>query len=376
MRGVAEGKIPLAKTVADEAYLCLGCRACETACPSGVQFGSLIEHTRAEVSEAGLRPGFAAKVERFALRKVVGKRPVLRSLVALLAAGQRLFLDRVIAGLLPPALRDAHALLPKIPPFRERMRLPAFSPARGKRRGRVAFFEGCVMPELFGRVNRATVAVLAQNGFDVIVPPGQGCCGALHAHAGDPEAAHELAEHNLVAFGGEAVDAIISNSAGCGAAMKETGDWLGERAEPFASKTRDILEFLDEVGLRPPTRRLPLRVCYDDPCHLIHAQRVADAPRRVLAAIPGLEIVPHRDPGRCCGAAGIYNLTHPEMSAAVLEPKIASLAEAAPDVIATGNPGCLMQIRAGSRQAGLDAEVLHPVELLERAYARGESPTA
>ncbi len=369
MRGVAEGKIPLGETVADEAYLCLGCRACETACPSGVEFGTLIEKTRAEATQAGLRKGWAPKIERFALRQVVARRKALSALVALLATGQRFGLDRLVARFLPESLRDAQALLPPIPRLADRKRLPAFSPAEGKRRGRVAFFEGCVMPELFGRANRATVSVLTRNGFDVVVPPEQVCCGALHAHSGDPEAAHELAERNLAVFGDENVDAIISNSAGCGAALKETEHWLGAAAKPLATRTRDVLEFLDAVGLREPTTEVAMRVCYDDPCHLIHAQRVADAPRRVLGAIPGLELVPHRDPGSCCGAAGIYNVTQPEMSAAVLERKMEALAAAAPDAIVSGNPGCLMQLASGVRQAGLRARVLHPVELLAEAYA-------
>jgi glycolate oxidase iron-sulfur subunit len=241
-------------------------------------------------------------------------------------------------------------------------------PAEGERRGRVGFFAGCVMAELFAGVNAATLRVLARNGFEVVVPRGQGCCGALHAHAGDEERAHELARRNAHAFAG--ADRVVVNSAGCGAALRDAGRWLPGEGEALAAKVCDVAELLDAVGLRPPPAREEgeVRVCYDDPCHLLHGQRVGDAPRRLLAAIPGLRLVPHDDPGSCCGAAGTYNLTHREMSQAVLRRKVASLAAADPDLVATGNPGCAMQLRAGLREAGLRAQVVHPVELLDRAY--------
>jgi len=368
MRGVAEGRIPLAETVADESFLCLGCRACETACPSGVHFGAMVELARAEVAEAGLRPGLAPRLERIALRQVVPHRGRLRALVSLLGLAQRLGLDRALRRWLPAALRDAPALLPRIPPRRERARLPERTQASGSARGRVAFLEGCVMPELFAGVNAATVRVLARNGFEVLVPRGQGCCGALHAHAGDEVAARELLRRNLRAFAG--VDRIVVNSAGCGAALRDAGRWLpgDPEAQRLAASVRDALELLDEAGLRPPPGRVAARVCYDDPCHLVHGQRISDAPRRILAAIPGVELVAHRDAASCCGAAGTYNLTHREMSQAVLRRKLASLVEADPDIVASGNPGCLMQLRAGARLAGLRARVVHPIELLDESY--------
>jgi glycolate oxidase iron-sulfur subunit len=238
-------------------------------------------------------------------------------------------------------------------------------------RGRVALFTGCVMPELFGDVHHATVRVLARNGFEVLVPRTQRCCGALHAHAGDAAFARDLLRANLAAFAGLRVDAVVVNSAGCGAALREAGDWLPGEGEALARLVRDPLELLDEAGLRPPAGRLALRVCYDDPCHLVHGQRVREAPRRILRNIPGLELVPHDDPTSCCGAAGIYNLTHPDMASAVLERKLRALAAADPDVVATGNPGCLMQLRAGAARAGLRAQILHPITLLDRAYATG-----
>jgi glycolate oxidase iron-sulfur subunit len=352
MRGVAEGRLPLGPALAEEAYFCLGCRACETACPSGVRYGALLERTRAAVEERGLRPGLAARAEKLALRELIPHPRRLAFAFSVLAWIQRSGLGR-IAALLPPPLAAAWRLLPAVPPRAERRRLPRVIPAEGTRRGRVALFEGCLMPELFGAVNAATARVLARNGFEVVVPQGQGCCGALHLHAGAPELAHELERANLAAF--EGADAIVVNSAGCGAALREGA--LGPRV-------RDVCEFLDEAGLVAEPPRRDGTVCYDDPCHLVHAQRIAAAPRRLLARVPGLRLVPHDDPASCCGAAGVYNLTHPEASQAVLAPKLDALAKADPDWIATGNPGCLMQLSAGVRARGLRAKVVHPIELI------------
>ncbi len=368
MRGVAEGRIPLAETVVDEAYLCLGCRACETACPSGVAFGAMVELARAEVEDSGLRRGPGRRLERIALRGLVPHRRRLRVAITLLGLAQRLGLDRLALPMLPAALREAHGLLPRVPPLRERRALPERVAAEGEPRGRVGFLAGCVMAELFADVNAATVRVLARNGFEVVVPRAQTCCGALHAHAGDEQTAHALARSNARAFAEAGVERVVVNSAGCGAALRDAGRWIPGEGDALAASVCDVSELLDAAGLRPPPGRIDARICYDDPCHLVHGQRVSDAPRRLLASIPGLVLVPHEDPGSCCGAAGTYNLTHAEMSRAVLQRKIESLAKVDPDLIATGNPGCLMQLRAGARAAGLRAQVVHPVELLDRAY--------
>ncbi len=369
MRGLAEGRLEDPSLLEEEAFLCLGCRACETACPSGVQYGEMLEQTRAIVreSESGFR--FSTFLERFALREIVPKPRRLRLLVGLLSIVQKLRLDRLAALVLPGRLAEMSRLLPEIPVVRERKRMPAFTPAVGTRRGRVALFEGCVMPEFFGRVNDAARLVLARAGYDVVVPQAQGCCGALQAHSGDLEFAHDLARKNAAAFEGElgVVDAIIVTSAGCSAALREAESWIGEAGGRLAGGIRDVLEFLDEVDAQLSHRSIPKRVCYDDACHLIHAQGIAKGPRRLLEAIPDLELVAHRNPEACCGAAGIYNLTQPEMSQAVLQPKIDALAEVDPDLVATGNPGCAMQLAAGLGQRGLTARVIHPIELLEEA---------
>jgi glycolate oxidase iron-sulfur subunit len=369
MRAVAEGRIELGDVVRDEVHLCLGCRACETACPSGVQFGAMLESSREEVLRAGLREDRPSRIERALLRHVVPHRKRLGLAFDLLALAQRLRLDHTLAPLLPARLRAARALLPPVPPRHLRRAKPALLPARGEHRGRVGLLVGCVMAELFPATNAATVRVLAHNGFDVVVPPDQGCCGALQAHAGDGETARALAARNLDAFSD--VHVVITNSAGCGAALRDAGHWLPAGGKSFAAKARDVCEWLDEVGLRAPTGRIDARVCYDDPCHLVHGQKVSAAPRHLLEAIPGLELVPHADPGACCGAAGTYNLTHPEMSRAVLERKLDSLAAADPDLVVTGNPGCLMQLRAGLAARGLRAEAVHPIDLLDHAYSMG-----
>jgi len=376
MRGAAEGEIPLGEVVAEEAYLCLGCRACETACPSGVRFGSLLEATRAAVERAGLRRGPARHLEWGALRHVVPHPRRLRALLTLLGVAQRTGLDRLAARLLPRRARRLVAAAPRVPPRAERRPLPAAIPAQGTPRGRVGLFVGCIMPEVFGAMNAATARVLARNGFAVLAVPDQGCCGALSAHAGDADTAKRLLARNAAAFGGD-LDAVVVNSAGCGAFLREAGEWVPEEGAPFAARVRDVCELLDAAGLRPPPRppeaARPLRVCYDDPCHLVHGQGVEAAPRRLLEQLPGLELVPHADPTSCCGAAGIYNLTHPEMSDAVLARKVEALAAVAPDVVATGNPGCLMQLERGfaerARRTGDPApRVVHPVELLDAAY--------
>lgn len=366
-RGVAEGAIPLDPVVAAEAHLCLGCRACETACPSGVEYGRLLELARAEVADRGQRRGLAAMLERFGLRHVVPHPGRLRALVNLLAGVQKLRLDRLLGRVAPAGLRPMLAALPRVPPRSVRAPLPQRVPARGERRGSVGLFAGCIMPELFGDVNAATARVLAHNGFDVLVPPEQACCGALHAHAGDERTAHALAGRNIGAFGD--VDRVAVNSAGCGAALRDLAHWLPESGGPLAERVRDVSELLVDAGLRAPTGRLDARVCYDDPCHLVHGQKVHNAPRSLLAAIPGVELVEHADPGACCGAAGTYNLTQPAMSRAVLARKLDALEAADPDIIATGNPGCLMQLRAGVAERGLRARVEHPITLLDEAYA-------
>ena len=363
MRGVAERRIALDALVVGEMYDCLACRACESACPAGVRYGHLVESARAEVEERLARGRLRRALERLLLRRALASPLVLRPLMALLRLYQRSGLQRLVRGsralALLPGLARAEWLLPELP---EPHRPPEVQPAEGERRGRVGFLTGCLMPEVLGPANAATLAALAANGFEVAVPPGQACCGALHAHGGDPEFAARLHERNRSAFRDATLEAVVTNSAGCGATLKGAGDEL-------AARTRDVCEFLVERGLRAPAGALKLRVAYDDPCHLLHGQKIDSAPRELLRSIPGLELIDlpgHRD---CCGAAGTYNLTHPEMSDRLLRRKLEAVRETGVDVVATGNPGCLMQLAAGLRDAGLSARAAHPVELLAEAYA-------
>jgi glycolate oxidase iron-sulfur subunit len=246
-------------------------------------------------------------------------------------------------------------------------------PAIGERRGRVALLAGCIASVAFAELNRATIRVLTKNGIEVIVPEGQTCCGALHAHAGQLEKARELARKNIRTMMSSNIDAIVSNAAGCGAMMKEYGELLehdpdwSETAQTFASRVRDVNEYLFELGLRPPARTLSSRVTYQDPCHLAHGQKVRSAPRELLKAI-GLEVIEMPRADDCCGSAGTYNVVQNELSMKILDEKMANVASVSPEIIATANVGCVLQLRAGTQRAHINAGVLHVIELLDQAY--------
>jgi glycolate oxidase iron-sulfur subunit len=395
MRALERGEAP-----ADDPALtwhldrCLGCRACESACPSGVSYGPAIEAARVRIAavrhdpaalDAALwilaRPArqrlawWASRVARgtglpAALARGAGEdAPALIQMLAMLAATRPS--DRRTAA--PP-----HQVpLPGIPGYHGRAAARAAPTRRRTRKpdAEAALFRGCVMDGLFGHVHGATVRTLAVNGVATVEVRRQVCCGALAAHAGREGLARELARENVRAFDAAAPGAtVVTDSAGCGAALKAYGEWLAgdpleDRARAFAARVRDASEVLAERGPEPADP-LPLRVAYDAPCHLHHAQRVTTEPLRLLAAIPGLEVVPLEGADRCCGSAGLYSLLETELSRAVLAPKLRAIADSGAGVVATGNPGCLMQIGAGLLLAGMDVEVRHPVELLDLAYRR------
>jgi glycolate oxidase iron-sulfur subunit len=366
MRGAVEGDLaiddPALTTHIDR---CLGCRACETACPSGVPYGHLLEATRATM--AIRRPlGF---VERALLATMAS--PVLRAMMFGPARLLRALRLTSVLSRLPGRLGFAFAMLESTRPA---LTTQGDDGGSNEQQGSVATLDGCVMEGLFAHTNQATRRVLARNGYNPADAPGQACCGALHAHAGDEHRAKELARRNIAAFERSGADFIAVNAAGCGAMMKEYGHLLrddaawAERAARVSARVRDVSELLAAAGPKPGGR-LPLRATYDAPCHLYHAQRVANAPLEMLGAIPGLELVPLLDAERCCGGAGIYNLVNPDISADVLRPKLENIASTGAVLVATGNPGCHMQIGAGLIRSGSKVRCVHPVELLDKSYS-------
>lgn len=364
MRAVAEKRLDVTEGFRRHLDLCLGCRACETACPAGVPFGTLLETSRAEIERRGrpLRERLPA-----ALIFAVFPHPArLRALLAAARLYRRSGLQALVrrTGLLRAAPRLA-AMERLLPDTVTTEALPEIVPARGRARGRVALLTGCVQRYVYADVNRDTVRLLALAGWEVVVPRGQGCCGALELHAGRLDALRRRASALASAFPAD-VDWVVTNAAGCGSAMREYGHWTSdEAATRLASRTRDVTELLAEADL--PLEPLPLTVTYHDACHLVHGQKVRAAPRALLARIPGLTVVPLADSELCCGSAGVYNILEPDMAERLLALKVDRIVEAGARTVVTGNPGCLLQIASGCRRRGLDVEVIHPVTLLARA---------
>jgi glycolate oxidase iron-sulfur subunit len=343
--------------------LCLACRACEDVCPSHVPFGRMIERARVQIEP--LRSP-SARAGRWLGLDVVLPRPRLLSIATTLAPLAR--------RLLPSRLRS---LLAGVPPRPRGARLPERTdpPADVAPRGTVVLLRGCVQDRWFREVNLASIRVLASNGWRVVVPPDQACCGALPAHHGRLRTARRLAARNLLALDCDA--RIVVNAAGCSAHMKEYGDLLpdDERAARTAARVLDLMEFLHDTGVVPPEHGAGVdRVAVHDPCHALRAQRIHEQPRAVLAGIPGVEIVEIPNGDRCCGAAGLYNLLQPEMADELMRQKADGIERTGARVVASANPGCTMQISAGLRARGRNVEVLHPVELLARAYAGADPP--
>ena len=376
MKAGLEGRAEMSSTFVSHFDACLGCMACVTACPSGVQYGPLIERTRAQIERHYDRPvgerlfrsllfallPYPARL-RIAMAPLVVFGPILR---ALERSG--------VLNLLPPRVRSLIAVAPKPSLSSLFGSVPVHTASAGSLRLTAGLLTGCVQRLAFSHVNRATIDVLAAEGCASSAPAAQGCCGALALHAGNIDQARELARHNIAIFEKSGVDRVVVNAAGCGSAMKEYGELFAEdpawanRARAFSARVRDVSEVLMEIGV-PRAKRHPIkaRVVYHDACHLAHAQGVRAQPRALLAAIPGIELLSTDEAEICCGSAGIYNLVQPEAAAQLGERKARSIAALKPDIIATGNPGCTLQIAAAGRRLGYDWKVVHPIELIHQS---------
>ena len=373
MRALQEGHAQLDAEIVGHLDLCLGCRACETACPSGVRYGELIEGVRPFIEQHYRRP-VLERVKRWMMNKTFPNPLGARLFALSLKVGAALGLARFAhSEAMPVKLRYWLGLLPERGTVSSAPLLERY-PAIGEKRHTVAVLSGCVMSTVFGATNQSTVKVLRHNGCEVLVPKAQSCCGALLLHNGDKLNALSLARHNIDVFGKLELDALIINAAGCGAMMKEYGELFKDdpayrdKAERLTEKMKDVAEFVGSIPLTPPTREVRAKVTYHDACHLAHGQGVREQPRALLRAIPGLTFVNLPESDWCCGSAGTYNLTQPEMAARLLERKVGHIQATQADVVVTGNPGCLMQIRAGLQQHGLPIQAVHTIDLLAQAY--------
>jgi glycolate oxidase iron-sulfur subunit len=378
MKGVSEGAIPLDGVVAEHIDACLGCMACVTACPSGVRYDLLIEATRERVEASVVREpeDRAFREFVFALFPYPHR---LRAMVPALRAAAKLGVNRFAAGplgkLLPHRIRQLAAMAPPVTLRDAFSSLPALTRARGQKRARVALVAGCVQRVFFPNVNAATIRVLAAEGCDVVIPPGQGCCGALSLHSGRTEEAKRFARALIARFEREPVSAILINAAGCGSTLKEYGELLYDdpkwraRAQSFAGKVLDINEYLATLEPRAPRRSLPMRVAYHDACHLAHAQRVRRQPRDLLRTIPGVELVEIPFGDQCCGSAGTYNLFEPVSARQIGTRKVDNVRSVKPDLVASANPGCTLQMQSIARESGVELRCAHPIEVLDAAIS-------
>ncbi|HKV28012.1 MAG TPA: (Fe-S)-binding protein [Candidatus Acidoferrales bacterium] len=388
---IDQGRMELGEGFVTHIDRCLDCRACETACPSGVEYGKLVERARAQIEKNYKRPRTSRAIRNFVYRRLLVDPRRIARMARIVRLYQRSGLEtlaRASGALRLLGLQQRAALLPRIDSDFFYSRLGQTFPARGERRARVAFFAGCVAQVTFTALNDATIRLLQANGCEVVVPAGQVCCGALAAHAGVRDVARNLARKNMEIFLREPFDAIITNAAGCGSTLKEythlfaddaggngtesnrERERAAELAAHFTSKTRDMTEFLVELGLSAPLHETKWRVTYQDSCHLLHGQKIREAPRKLIRAVPGIEFVEMPLAEQCCGSAGVYNVTQTKTSLELLADKMQHARSTKATVIVTANPGCMLQLRAGARLHGTDQEVMHVVELLDRATVR------
>lgn len=381
MKNVAEGKAPLDATFMHEMFFCLDCRACETACPPGVQYGALVEAARAQVNHfRATQLNETSRLKNFILGQIFTRPARLRRLAKLLRFYQQSGLEKLALFLRLPRLfgKKMLALAPLAPRIENKFtfeRLAEKIPSQtGKTLHRVALLAGCVQDVAFASINADTAFVLGENHCEVIVPRAQLCCGSLHGHTGDLANAKMLARKNIEIFEALEVEAVIVNAAGCGSFMKTYGHLFNDdpalhgRAEKFSAKVKDISEYLVAIDFKKPAQVLKQRATYHDACHLVHGQKVSQQPRALIRAIVGENYVELNEASWCCGSAGIYNLTHFETAMQLLERKMKNFLATGAQMLLTGNPGCAIQLQHGCRQAGVEIEVAHPVTLLRRAY--------
>jgi glycolate oxidase iron-sulfur subunit len=383
MRAIADGRLDATKTFADEMYFCLGCLACMSACPAGVNYAELFEHARAEAETSGvLKSPKRNLIRAFAIRWLFMDLSHLRFVGRILRIYQQLGLQNLVRGsgilkLLPKRLQELEGITPDIQPKFSAELIAPVTPAIGRKKYRVAMLIGCAQDLIFSDINRDTVEVLARNGCEVITPPKQLCCGSLHAHNGEWEMAQQLARKQLEQFPPDQFDAIITNAGGCGSHLKHYRKLLADdpayrdRAALWDKKVKDIHEWLIEIGIQPPANHAPEQVVtYHESCHLAHGQKITAQPRQLLGMIPNLTLVELPESLWCCGSAGIYNIVQPEMANQLLDRKFKHIKSTGVSIVANGNPGCLLQLINGAKQQGLKLRVVHPVTLLAEAYRR------
>ena len=375
---VDQGRLELGDSFVLHIDRCLNCRNCESACPSGVEYGQLLERARAQIEQKYKRPFLSRITRDLVYRRLLPYPRRIAELGRALKIYQRsglAALARATGILRLLGLQERDRLMPRIDSNFFFSELGKTYPAKGTRRARVALFAGCIAQVSFSELNHATIRVLQANGCEVVVPRGQVCCGALAAHAGIRDVARDLARTNQEAFLVDDFDAIVTNAAGCGSTLKEYPEFFAKddavyfAAEKFSANVKDVTQFLDELGLVTPLRSTPLRVTYQDSCHLCHGQQIREAPRKLIRAVPGIEFVELPLSEQCCGSAGVYNVTETEASLEILGAKMENAARTKAQAIITANPGCILQLRAGAAIHNTGQEVLHVVELLDRAMA-------
>ncbi|OYD07209.1 (Fe-S)-binding protein [Paludifilum halophilum] len=384
MKAVSDGLMTPDQTFDDQMNLCLGCRACESACPADVKFGRLLEQARAGIAEHGPKPRRARFLRSLIFRHLFPKQGRLRFIGAVMAFYQRsglrwLFHQTRLSKGLPEPLRQMDRVLPPATSKGITQRLGIILPARGKPRGRVGLFRGCIMDVIFADTNEKTARILSAAGYEVVIPPAQQCCGALQAHAGEERESKKAARHNIRVFREAKVDWIASNAGGCGAQLKEYPYLLREETDQiddarwFSERVKDVSELIAS-GLPLPLGKVNRRITYQDSCHLGNGMGCHREPRELLNSIPGLDFIELFESDRCCGSAGIYNITHPEMSMNILDQKMNHVGETKADLLVTSNPGCLLQMQLGIRRAGLEdrIEAIHLIDLLAASVETAE----